>query len=86
MAGVDAELDWLSNTLYLKPVEVEAGETSMGLLISWEVEHRRPLPGGLDGDNQSATVASFCRRLRARVLQDDGLSGWLQVKEMQGML
>ena len=29
---------------------------------------------------------SLGRRLRARVLQDDGLSGWLQVKEMQGML
>ena len=87
MAGVDAELmTWLRSTLFLKAVEVEAGETSMGLLILWEVEHRRPFPAGVDGDNRTATVASFCRRLRARVSQDDNLRGWLQVKEMQCVL
>jgi len=84
MVGANAELAvWVRSSPYLKPVDVEAGEFTMGLLLLWEVEHGRPFPAGVNGDNRSALAASFGRRLRAQVQKEDELRGWLQVKERQ---
>ena len=84
MAGVDAELAaWLRGHRYLVPTAVEQGEAGMALLLLWEVDHGRPFPAGVAGESVAARLASFSRRLRARVAQDDELSAWLQVREMQ---
>jgi hypothetical protein len=84
MATVDAGLAaWLRGHRHLVPTDVERGETGMALLILWEVDHGRPFPAGVEGTNVAATLASFCRRLRARATQDDQLNAWLEVKEMQ---
>lgn len=84
MAGVDAELaSWMRDHRYLVPTAVEQGESSMALLLLWEVDHGRPFPAGVAGESVAATLASFSRRLRTRVGQDDELSAWLQVREMQ---
>ena len=84
MAGVDAELAaWLRGHRYLVPTAVEQGEAGMALLLLWEVDHGRPFPAGVAGESAAATLASFSRRLRTRVAQDDELSAWLQVREMQ---
>lgn len=84
MAAVDAEITtWLRGHRYLRPTEVENGETGMALLILWEVDHGRPFPAGVEAGNVAATLASFSRRLRLRVQQDDQLREWLEVREMQ---
>ena len=84
MAGVDAELStWLRGHRHLVPTEVEGGETGMALLILWEVDHGRSFPAGVEANNVAATLASFSRRLRQRVLKDEELRAWLEVREMQ---
>ena len=87
MAAVDPELaGWLRRHPHLVPTEVEKGESGMALLLLWEIDHGRLFPAGTEVDNRSATLSSFCRRLRRRVAEDDELQAWLQVKEMQGQL
>jgi hypothetical protein len=84
MAEADAGLaSWLRGHRYLVPTAVEQGEAGMALLLLWEVDHGQPFPTGVAGDSTTATLASFSRRLRLRVAQDDELSSWLEVKEMQ---
>jgi hypothetical protein len=84
MADVDAGLAaWFRGHRHLVPTDVERGESGMALLLLWEVDHGRPFPAGVEGANAAAKLASFCRRLQARVAQDDQLSAWLEVKEMQ---
>ena len=74
---------WQRGHRYLVPTAVEQGEAGMAHLLLWEVDRGRPFPAGVAGESVAARLASFSRRLRARVAQDDELSAWLQVREMQ---
>ena len=73
----------LRDARYLRPCNVEQGEGSMALLILWEVQHGRPIPAAVDGENLAARLVSFSRRLHDWVMRDDVLNADLVVKEMQ---
>ena len=85
MEHVDCKLAaWLGDPRYLRPCKVEQGESSMALLLLlWEVQHGRPFPAAVDGDNVAARLSSFSRRLRDRLMRDDVLRDTLEVREMQ---
>ena len=79
---VDSELaGWLKQHRYLQPVEVAQGESSMALLLLWEVEHGCTFPS-LSADRTGA-LTGFTRRLMKRVAADDELKEWVITKEVQ---
>jgi hypothetical protein len=79
---VDSELaGWLKQHRYLQPVEVAQGESSMALLLLWEVEHGCTFPS-LSADRTGA-LTGFTRRLMKRVAADDELKEWVVTKEVQ---
>jgi hypothetical protein len=82
MAAVDARLpEWIRGHQFLQPAEVDRGESSMALLLLWEVDHGVPFPTGAAG-GLSDTLMGFTRRLMAQVQADDELT-WLEHREMQ---
>jgi hypothetical protein len=82
MAAADAGLaQWIRGHQHLQPAEVERGESSMALLLLWEVDHGTFFPTGAAG-GLSDTLMGFTRRLMAQVRADDELV-WLEHREMQ---
>ena len=71
----DELLDWFRQHRYLGRSTVEEGESSVALLMLWEVDHGRPFPTH-GGGGPSTVLASFTRRLRARVVQDATVCVW----------
>jgi hypothetical protein len=74
--------DWIRNHRYLRPVEVESGESGMALLLLWEVDHQRAFPRS-GGEGTSAVLLGFTRRLKQRIKQDAELCQWLECRDMQ---
>jgi hypothetical protein len=64
---------------HLWSAEVDPGESSMVLLLLWEVDHGMPFPSG----GLSDTLLGFNRRLTAQARTDDELQGWWCSREMQ---
>ena len=82
MGPVDAGLaPWLRQHRYLQPVDVDQGESSMALLLLWEVEHARPFPTA--AEDPAKVLMVFTRRLMQRVAADEELRLWLTAKELQ---
>ena len=83
MAVVDQELAaWVSQHRYLRPAELEVGESSMALLLLWEVEHQQAFPTQ-GGTERAAVLEGFTRRLKRRLAADPQLSAWLTSGEVQ---
>ena len=83
-ASIDAELaSWIRHHRYLRPVELDQGESGMSLLLLWEVDHDRPFPTQGDGSDRAAVLTGFTRRLQSRVAADEELSRWLTSRYMQ---
>jgi hypothetical protein len=76
---------WVRDHRHLAPADIDQGETTMALLILWEVDNQQAYPcsGAL---SDTAKLVGFARVLRARVAADADLSAWLQVKEVQRAL
>ena len=55
----------------------------MALLILWEVHHNMDFPTQGAGNDRSAVLTGFTKRLRAQVKKDDELSHWLECKDVQ---
>lgn len=71
---------WLRGHRHLKPIAGEHGETSMALLIPWEVDHGQPFPSTAGGC-ESALVPGFTHQLQHQVEHDDELTAWLVHKD-----
>ena len=78
-------VDWVKKHRHLSPAAVDDGETSMALLLLWEVDHGRPFPCS-GAQNRSAILLGFTRRLKAKVTADKELGQWLFCKEVQRSL
>ena len=86
MQATDAGLaSWLKSHRYLRAVEVGHGESGMALLLLWEVDHEQSFPKH-GGDEPSAVLLGFTRRLKKRVEEDVELRSWLVCKETQRAL
>ena len=66
---------WLREHRYLRPVDVSAGESSMALLLLWEVDHGRAWPS--HSSNRSGALAAFTKCLTQQGSLDDELKEWL---------
>ena len=66
---------WLREHRYLRPVDISAGESSMALLLLWEVDHGREWPS--NSNNRTGALASFTKCLTQQVAQEDELKEWL---------
>ena len=77
--------DCVRNHRYLKPVELDAGESGMPLLLLWQVDHGLAFPGE-GGAGSASVLVGLTRRLKAQVQADAELRQWLTCQEMQRAL
>jgi hypothetical protein len=86
MARADAQLaSWIRLHPHLAPVEATDGESSMALLILWEVDHGQSFPSQAN-DNPTNVLLGFTKRLKRQVSADAELKGWLVSKGSQAPL
>ncbi len=68
--------------LHIAPVDVDQGETSVALLLLWDVDHGvLYLTSG--ASSYTAKMVGSTRNLKKSVAADQELSAWLQCKEVQ---
>ena len=81
MAQVDAQLaPWLRGHTQLIPTDIASGESSMALLLLWEVDHGQPFPTQAR-PSQAKVLLGFTKLLKRQIAADDELRHWLQWKE-----
>jgi hypothetical protein len=77
MARADAQLaSWIRLHPHLIPADAKDGESSMALLILWEVDHGQSFPSQAN-DNPANVLLGFTKRLKNQVSADPELKGWL---------
>ena len=83
MARADAQLAfWIRQHVHLVPAEVSRGESSMALLILWEVDHGQNFPTQAE-NTPASRLLGFTRRLKRQVSADAELREWLVCKDLQ---
>ena len=81
MGQVDKELaPWFKHHRFLAPCEIPQGESSLALLILWEVDHGFAYPFC---NGSYSKLLGFTRRLKTRVAADLELREWVEVQHLQ---
>lgn len=72
---------WVHGHRYLRPVDVQSGESGMALLLLWEVDHQQSWP--TTSSERAGVLSGFTKRLSQQVAQHDELKAWFIPRELQ---